>query len=67
MSLDETIYCAMKAAAWERAKGELRALVMIKGAVSSDGVPFGAPFPYEALQARVEDFIRGIEDDGLHE
>jgi hypothetical protein len=56
----------LKAAAWERAKGELRAVVAIHGAVQS-GTPPGEPFPYEELQRRVEAFITEVEDEGLHE
>jgi hypothetical protein len=63
---------ALKAQQWERAKGELRALVALQGSYTS-------PYPdhvdkekehhkkWEALQARVEEFITAVEDDGLQE
>lgn len=67
--MDETIFRAMKAATWERAKGELRALVAIKGSQASyRGSPSeDKPFPYQALEAEVDAFIARVEDEGLQE
>lgn len=68
MTINETIYHAMKAATWERAKGELRALVGIKGAVRTEPTPLpGERFPHQDLQDAVEAFIANVEDNGLHE
>lgn len=61
---------ALKGAAWEEAKGKLRALVAIQGSFSS--VLIGDETNLERqrwldLSAQVEDFIRDVEDEGLHE
>ena len=58
---------AMKSVEWERAKGDLRALVAIQGSYST-GVPEREVEPrWETLRDRVEAFIKEIEDDGLAE
>lgn len=57
------IYSAMKAAAWERAKGELRALVAMQGSVPSTDTASR----WDEAGARIEKFITRFEDDGLHE
>lgn len=60
---------ALKAQQWERAKGELRALVALQGSYTS-------PLPKhmqketprsELLSMRVEAFIAGVEADALDE
>ena len=58
---------ALKAAAWERAKGELRSMVAIEGAVTG---PRARPdpeddqrFPHQILEERIEAFIKEMEDD----
>lgn len=53
---------AMKAAAWERAKGELRGLVHIQGSYSH-GSPAGDC--WRELESTVDKFIAEIEDNGL--
>lgn len=62
---------ALKAAQWERAKGELRALVALQGSYStSDRPPFDiAPETdrWTLLSKRVREFIEDIEMKGLHE
>lgn len=60
---------AMKGQQWERAKGELRALVALQGSYHSGGPP-SAPPSHEmtrlkALGAKVEAFIKKIEGEGL--
>jgi hypothetical protein len=68
MTLDQTantIYSAMKAQAWELAKGNLRALVKILGSVPSTDA--SGDRQWQALDAKVEAFILDVEDEGLHE
>ena len=67
MTMEHTIYTAMKGATWEDAKGKLRALVVMKGSVPSRDVRDTGEQPWEALQSRVEAFIKDVEDEGLHE
>lgn len=57
---------AMKAAQWERAKGELRAMVAIQGSYEASS-PEEEPLKWAVLSQHVEDFIKNIEDNGLHE
>ena len=60
-----TIYAAMKAAAWARAKGELQALVgMVGSCASTDDV--GAT-QHSELAIAIESFINDIESRGLEE
>lgn len=62
------IDAAMKAQQWERAKGELRALVAIQGSYSLGRNPGDeTPAKWQRLETRIEGFIRGIEDDALQE
>lgn len=60
---------AMKSQQWERAKGELRALVALQGSYT-DPIPdqMKKETPrYKRLGDRVEDFIKSIEDEALQE
>lgn len=62
------IDAALKGQAWERAKGELRALVQIQGSYST-GIPSHMktePDQWELLKAKVNEFIEAVENDGLH-
>lgn len=64
---------------WELAKGQLRALAALQGSYSPEYDPSRArPGVRSAdsqlrhdrwtdLKLRVEEFIKGVEDDGLHE
>jgi hypothetical protein len=54
-----------KAQQWEIAKGHLRALVAIDGAVSTGEVE--SPYRFEVVGAAVEKFIREFEAQGFHE
>lgn len=56
---------AFKGAQWETAKGHLRALVAIDGAMSSGQVE--RPLRFEVVSQAVENFIKDFEDHGLHE
>lgn len=60
---------ALKSQQWEKAKGELRALVAIQGSYTS---PLPAHMQkdtprWELLSIRVEAFIKSVEDDALQE
>lgn len=56
---------ALKAAQWERAKGELRSLVALQGAYLARR---GSTEPrWIQLSKRVEAFIKEIEDEALQE
>lgn len=62
---------ALKAMIWERAKGELRALTNVQGSYSTGTAP-GAPEAHETtrwkdLEKCVEEFIKIVENNGLHE
>ena len=54
----------LKAQQWERAKGEMRAFAAICGSYNSDA---GMGDRWEEIEARIEDFIKAFEGDGLHE
>ncbi len=58
---------AMKSMVWERAKGELRALVEIQGSYSSAEREPKGESKWERLEAAVNAFVTQVEDDGLHE
>ncbi len=58
---------ALKAMTWERAKGELRALVALRGASSSVERDEDGRYPFERTSMAVEAFINEIEGAGLHE
>ncbi len=55
---------ALKAQQWERAKGELRALVALQGSYSYTA---NTADKLEKVEARVEEFIADFEALGLHE
>ena len=58
---------ALKSQQWERAKGELRALVAICGSYS-DGIPSHMktePDNWQVLEKRIDEFVKSVEDDGL--
>lgn len=65
------IFSALKAQQWERAKGELRALAALHGSQPAQYAPrTGAHIPndrWEKCRDAVEDFIKRIEHNGLHE
>ena len=67
MSMNATIYAALKGATWEEAKGKLRALVAIQGSVGGRAVSDTSEWKWEALGRQVESFIHTVEDAGLHE
>lgn len=67
MRTDELILYAMKAQQWERAKGELRAMVAVKGAVSSTSAGSTGKEPWAQLEEAVEEFITHVEGEGLQE
>ena len=62
------IDAAMKAQQWERAKGELRALIALQGSYS-----FGRDIGdrreerWVTLEKRVNAFVQDVEDNGLQE
>lgn len=63
---------AIKVQQWEVAKGHLRALVRIHGSFTSSedaraAEAAGHPVKWRVLNGRIEQFIRSIEEDGLHE
>lgn len=58
------VFEALKAQAWEEAKGKLRGLVAVAGS-SSDGADAEGAYPFQKLEKAVEDFIRNVEDNGL--
>lgn len=61
-----SIDSAMKAQQWERAKGELRALVSLQGSYHS-GCEGDQWEKYRELSERTEKFIEEVEDDALQE
>lgn len=62
------VHISLKAMTWERAKGELRALVAIRGSVfGSETDPDTGLQPYEASRNAIEAFIKDFEGNGLHE
>ncbi len=54
-----------KAQQWEIAKGHLRALAVIDGAVSTGETE--RPYRFEIVSAAIEKFIKEFEGAGLHE
>lgn len=54
-----------KALQWEIAKGHLRALAAIDGAVSTGETE--RPYRFERVDAAIEKFIKEFESDGFHE
>lgn len=64
----DLLVSGMRGVQWERAKGELRAAVKSVGCTTvSRDVGDKEVQKWEEFEQRVEDFIRGIERDGLHE
>ncbi len=61
-----TIISMMKAAQWERAKGELRALAFMQGAYPAEDGSHEKERWYN-LHNRIEAFVKDIHDHGLHE
>jgi len=62
------IDAAMKAMQWERAKGELRALIALQGSYSLGRGPGDeTPAKWQRLEAEVNKFIEHIEDNALQE
>ena len=61
MSTEGKMVRALRAMAWERAKGELRSMyhTFYSETEYSENWPF--------LETAVEDFIRHVEDHGAHE
>jgi len=53
----------MRHMAWERAKGEMRSMVV---SVWGDG-SLGVTEEFTKLNDAVEEFIKRVEDEGLHE
>lgn len=62
MNTNEDILRALRAQAWERAKGELRSV-----AVTFFGPSSAAPDQFEQYNAEVERFINAVESQGLAE
>lgn len=58
-------HSSAKAVQWEIAKGHLRALVAIDGAVSTGETK--RPYRFEVVEAAIEKFIKDFEENGLHE
>jgi hypothetical protein len=62
---------AMKGQQWERAKGELRALVALQGCYHSATLASQPPSPEQQRLTdaglAVEAFIKEFEDEGFHE
>lgn len=58
-------HSAAKAQQWEIAKGHLRALAALDGAVSTGKTD--RPYRFERVEAAIETFIRAFEDAGYHE
>jgi hypothetical protein len=58
-------HSAAKAQQWEIAKGHLRAMAALDGAVSTGEAE--RPYRYERSSAAIEMFIKEFEDAGFHE
>ena len=58
---------AMKTAQWERAKGELLALVAMQGAYRSGGVETVEYKRFMAFAGAVGAFVDDVEGEGWHE
>jgi hypothetical protein len=62
------LQAALKGAHWEQAKGHMRALVAIDGAVSSGERPAaGEKYRFQVVSDAVEEFIKAFENEGLQE
>ena len=58
-------HSSAKAQQWEIAKGHLRAVAAIDGALSTGEME--RPYRFEKVSAAIEAFIKDFESDGLHE
>lgn len=58
-------HSSAKAQQWEIAKGHLRAMAALDGAVSTGETD--RPYRFEKVEAAIENFIREFEDAGYHE
>lgn len=70
MTVADQIRMVQLAAQWEIAKGHLRAVAAISGSKPVEYEPStGRPLEskYDELNARIEAFIKDIEQDALHE
>jgi hypothetical protein len=63
--MTDDIRVPLKAVAWEEAKGKLRALVALQGSYFGE-VPENIN-RWKDLDKAVSEFIRHVEDYGLHE
>ena len=67
----ENLIRAQKAMAWERAKGELRSMVIADGHIRPYQQTSERLKEHEkrwlAIDKRIEEFIADFENDGLHE
>lgn len=52
----------LSVAQWEKAKGELRALVQMHGSMPAHSNPH-----FKKIKQEVEGFISAIEEDGIHQ
>lgn len=55
---------ALKMSSWERAKGELEALVALQGSHACTDLRFGEK--HAKLKAKVEKFIKQVEEHDLY-
>lgn len=64
----DLIISGMRAQQWAKAKGELAAMVQVVGGTTGSR-PVGSKEQeqWELLEQRIHEFVRSIEDDGLHE
>jgi len=58
-------HSSAKALQWEIAKGHLRAMAALDGAISSSEIEH--PYKFEKSEAAIENFIKEFEDAGFHE
>jgi hypothetical protein len=63
---DYELDAMLKSQQWERAKGELRALVAMQGSYKSTASR-GRSECWQALNDKVNTFIQEVEDDALQE
>lgn len=61
------IITTLKAAAWERAKGELRSVAALSGTHFSHRADAEGKFPYQYGEEAIEAFIADFEAESLHE
>lgn len=62
------IISGIRAQQWAKAKGELGATVqVVAGTTPSRPVGSTDPENWEILEQRIKDFVKSVEDDGLHE